>query len=165
MDHQDLIIKKTNYGKGVFAVKDIKKGTLIAQCDGPIYTAHYRHWTRDLSNHVVQFARRRWRDSLGLFRLVNHSCEPNCGIKKLFNLVAMRNISAGEEITWDYEMTEDNQYGWQMKCKCGTQSCRKIIGAYRNMPAEVRKKYKGFISSWITDQKSVARKREDQKRR
>jgi hypothetical protein len=61
----------------------------------------------------------------------------------------MRDIAPGEEILWDYEMTEDHPY-WRLRCRCGTKSCRKIIGAYRNMPEATRKKYKGYISWWLT---------------
>ena len=97
---------------------------------------------------VIYSSEVRWRDSQGIARLINHSCEPNCGIKKLFNVVAMRDIVKGEEITWDYDMTEDNK-NWRMNCLCGTPSCRKIIGSYKNMPEEVREKYKGYISEWL----------------
>ena len=61
----------------------------------------------------------------------------------------MRDIKSGEELMWDYEMTENNQFGWQMECKCGTPSCRKFIGRYDNMPQAVRERYKGYISEWL----------------
>jgi len=40
---------------------------------------------------------------------------------------------------------------WTMECKCGTSSCRKIIGAYKNMPKKVRRKYKSYISDWLVE--------------
>lgn len=66
----------------------------------------------------------------------------------MFDIVAMRTIRPGEQITWDYDMTE-NTRNWKMKCKCGNSACRQTIGAYRNLPDSVRKKYKGYISSWL----------------
>ena len=109
-------------GYGVFARERIEAGEVIAEWDGEIYALDYAHWTSDLLDHVLQFEPSRFRDSRGLARCINHSCEPNCGIKNLFMVVAMRPIEPGEEITWDYEMTEDSEW-WRMKCRCGTPSC------------------------------------------
>lgn len=135
-------------GAGVFARERVELGELVAEFDGPIYPYHYAHWTPDLLNHAVQFERFRFRDSVGLARYVNHSCEPNCGIKGLFQIVAMRPIAPGEELAYDYEMIEDSDW-WRMECKCGASSCRKVIGAYRNLPAALRARYRGFVSEWL----------------
>lgn len=148
MDSKKVIVRKTKrHGNGVFARTAIRKGETIAKFDGTIYD-FYSNWTNDLYNHAIQFEKRRWRDSKGIARLINHSCDPNCGIRNLFTIVAMRNIAPGEEITWDYGMTEN--YEWRMKCTCGSPICRKTIGVYKTMPLAIRKKYKGYISEWLT---------------
>jgi hypothetical protein len=150
MDSQKVVVKKTsNQGLGVFALDDINKDEVIAMFDGDIYDKDFDGWTDEILDHVIQFAPLKWRDSKGIARRLNHSCEPNCGIKDLFKIVAMRDIKKGEELTWDYEMTEKNEFGWRMKCRCGTESCRKSIGNFKNMPEEVRKKYEGYISEWL----------------
>ena len=149
MDNNKVTVRKTKkYGQGVFAKKKIFKGELIAAYDGPIFTGDYDYWTDDLYLHTIQIGPNTWRDSNGIARLINHSCDPNCGIKRLTHIVAMRDIEKGEEITWDYEMTEKHPY-WSMRCRCGSKICRKRIGNYENMPKEVRKRYKGFISGWL----------------
>src|ERR1044071_7385777 len=135
-------------GRGLFAIDPIAPGEIVACFDGPFYRRHDGPWTSDVIDHAIQCGRNLFRDSAGLARLANHSCEPNCGIQRLFDLVAMRSIGPGEEITWDYEMTEDSDW-WRMTCHCGAPSCRKIIGAYRNMPAWKRLQYAGFISAWL----------------
>jgi len=38
--------------------------------------------------------------------LVNHSCDPNCGLVGAVLVVAMRDIEPGEEITFDYAMSD-----------------------------------------------------------
>lgn len=151
MDSRKVIIKRTGrFGRGVFAKQVIRKNEIIAKFDGPIYDGDFDGWTDDILNHAIQFGHDRWRDSIGIARLINHSCDPNCGIKRLFTVVAMRRIEKGEQITWDYEMTEKNDYGWRMKCKCRSPLCRKTIGDYRKMPRAIRKKYSGYISEWLT---------------
>lgn len=149
MDNPKAIVRKTRkYGKAVFANQAIGKGELIAAFDGPIFDDHFGPWTEDLYNHAIQFGETFWRDSKGIARLLNHSCEPNCGIKGFFNIVAMRRIEAGEELTWDYEMTEKNAH-WRLQCQCQSKQCRKVIGNYSNMPKKVRARYKGYISHWL----------------
>jgi hypothetical protein len=137
-------------GGGVFAVETIFPSEMVASFDGPFYDRNFDGWNADLLNHAIQCAADRFRDSAGIARYVNHSCEANCGIKGLFDIVAMRTIQPGEEITWDYEMTEDSDW-WRMDCRCGSPRCRKVIGAYRNLPEEFRVKYRGFISQWLVD--------------
>lgn len=153
MDNPKVKVKRSKkYGRGVYATRQIRKGELIASFDGPIYGWN-DHWTDDMYNHAIQFSPRRWRDSKGIARYINHSCEPNCGILRLFDVVAMRTIRPGEQLTWDYEMTERNPH-WQMKCKCGSKICRDVIGDHRNMPASVRKKYGKYISAWLRRKKT-----------
>jgi uncharacterized protein len=149
MDSKKVRVQRTKkFGRGVFAHKSIRKGTVIAVFDGPIYDDRFEGWTKDISNHVIQFNKNKWRDSKGIARFINHSCDPNCGIKGLFKVVAMRGIKKGEQITWDYEMTEKSWW-WRLKCRCGSPLCRKKIGNYARLPMSARKRYKGFISEWL----------------
>jgi SET domain-containing protein len=154
MDNPKAVVRRVpGKGRGVFAEAKIKKGEEVAAWDGPVYGWRSRVWEtnkNDVLHHAIQFEERRWRDSAGLARLLNHSCEANCGIKELFRIVAMRDIAPGEELCWDYEMTEDSSW-YRMRCKCGTKSCRKVIGTYQNMPREARKRYRGHISSWLLE--------------
>lgn len=149
MKNSKTRLRKTGkYGKGVFATRKIRKNEIVAVFDGPLYDEHFEGWNADLLNHSIQVGPNEWRDSSGIARYLNHSCEPNCGIKGLFRIVAMRTILPGEELTWDYEMTEKSDW-FRMRCKCGAASCRKIIGDFDNMPTDVRKRYKGYISQWL----------------
>ncbi|CAA6670399.1 unnamed protein product [Spirodela intermedia] len=64
----------------------------------------------------------------GIARFINHSCEPNCytkvitvdGQKKIF-IYAKRQISSGEEITYDYKFPLEEK---KIPCNCGAQRCR-----------------------------------------
>ncbi len=148
-DSMKICLRRTNkYGWAVYAHRQIRKGELVATFDGPLYDDLFEPWTRDMQNHTVQVGPNLWRDSIGLARWVNHSCEPNCGIRGLFQIVAMRTIYPGEEVTWDYEMTEKSTW-WRMKCRCGSPSCRKIIGSYDRLPVKLRRLYQGYISVWL----------------
>ena len=151
MDNPKVVITETGeIGKGLIALHDIKKGEVIADwTNGPIYEAEsaLKLPTREIADHAIQFEEHKWIDTKGIGGFSNHSCEPNCGIKDKFKLVSMRDIKKDEWCTWDYEMTEDSD--WLMECKCGNDSCRKLIGTYRNMPKEIKKIFTGYVSDWL----------------
>lgn len=66
-------------------------------------------------------------------RFINHSCEPNCETQKWtvngelrIGFFTIRNLQAGEEITFDYQF---QRYGRKaQKCYCDAPSCRGYIG-------------------------------------
>ncbi len=149
MDSQKVEIRDTKkYGQGVFAREGIYAGEIIASFDGNRYDVDPLLHGSDANDHAIQYGPSQWRDSKGIARLINHACDPNCGLRNMFDIVAMRDISKGEEITWDYEMTEDTD-DWRFMCSCGSPQCRGVIGAFRNMPIGVREKYKGYIADWL----------------
>jgi len=61
----------------------------------------------------------------------------------------MRDIEEGEELSFDYAMTENSD--WTMKCECGSPLCRGLMTGYRDLPTDFRLKYKGYISSWLVE--------------
>jgi SET domain-containing protein len=156
-----VVVGASKFGRGLFAVADILKDETVAEFDGEIYTAETASKLPNdpplfVQDHAVQFSDTQYRYSkYGV--LINHSCDPNCGIKgkgASFRLVAMKPIGKGEELTYDYEMTEDSD--WQMEeCQCGSPSCRKTIGAYKNTPLEIRRRYKGYIADYLVKKYGV----------
>jgi len=59
-------------------------------------------------SHATQVGPGRWARHGGLCPKVNHSCDPNCGVRLnsglAFDFVARRPIGAGQELTFDYAM-------------------------------------------------------------
>lgn len=143
-------------GRSVWAQENIEEGEIIASFRGHKYSAKKLSDIPNTSpvyarDHVVQIGEELYvHGKNGLAECINHSCSPNCGIKEMQNIVAMRNIEQGEQITWDYEMTEDSD--WCMEnCQCDSPECRHTIRGYSHMPSEVRDRYKGFISEWLLE--------------
>ncbi|CAK8674987.1 unnamed protein product [Clavelina lepadiformis] len=66
-------------------------------------------------------------------RFINHSCDPNCETQKWtvngqlrVGFFTIRNVAAGEEITFDYQF---ERYGKEaQKCYCGSSNCRGYLG-------------------------------------
>jgi hypothetical protein len=78
-----------------------------------------------------------------------HSCEPNMGFAGNTVLVAMRDISPGEERTTDYALFDD--YDGIMHCRCGTPSCRATIGGqdWQRQRPDLQPKYGNYFSSYL----------------
>jgi len=84
-------------------------------------------------------------------RHVNHSCDPNA--YELFQgqcsyLVARRDISAGEEITCDYNINTSNGTAWP--CTCGAARCRgEVVGDFFRLLPDRQHEYRPLLAAWF----------------
>ncbi len=126
------------HGRGVYATRDIPAETRIIEYVGELVdkeeserralAQHERaQQTGDAAVYIFTL-NKRW-DIDGnvpwnTARLINHSCEPNCEAwiegKRIY-IHSMRDIGAGEELTFDYgfdiDCFEDHP------CRCGSDKC------------------------------------------
>ena len=87
-------------------------------------------------------------------RFVNHSCSPNCEVKKRIvkgqpriALFAKEDgIMTGEELTYDYNFQNFSQQDVQ-SCRCGAANCRGIIGPKPKEPKEPKEAVKQMAES------------------
>ena len=140
-------------GLGIFALQPITAGSTVAGFGGHVVERQeFDQLTEDLRTHSLQVDDRLYLVSLPPFAPadhVNHSCEPNCGVIGSCLMVAMRDIEAGEELCFDYAMSDTNDYD-EFVCACGTVSCRGLITGGDWKRPELQERYAGFFSSYIT---------------
>ncbi|MBI2650036.1 SET domain-containing protein [Candidatus Woesearchaeota archaeon] len=140
-----LTLKNSKNGKGVFANKEFKKNERIIGFQGKLltYEEFPRHYTK-FEDHCVQIGKNLYMSPSGeIDDFFNHSCNPNSGLKikdKKAFLIAVKNIKNGEEITWDYSTTMDEDF-WEIECKCGIRNCRKRIRDFKYLPKKIQQKY------------------------
>jgi predicted O-methyltransferase YrrM len=79
---------------------------------------------------------------------MNHSCEPNVGIKNQISFVALRDIEPGEELTFDYAMNV--AFAFRFNCSCSAPTCRGIVSGDDWRKPEIQEKYKGYFDAVIT---------------
>ena len=67
-------------------------------------------------------------------RWINHACDPNCESDEQGTRIfiqALRDISAGEELFYDYGLVIDERYTPKLKkeyeCRCGSANCRRTM--------------------------------------
>jgi uncharacterized protein len=134
------IHNSTIQGFGVFATRRIPKGTRIIEYAGEIITSLEadRRYDDSITDHphVLLFSI----DEQTVIdagvggneaRFINHSCQPNCEAiieKKHVYIVSNRLIDTGEELTYEYNLTreddEDSDLEKRHKCNCGSKDCR-----------------------------------------
>ena len=112
---------------GVFTNTPIRKGARIVEYDGPrisveeadrLYESATRTYLYGLEDGKTII------DGEGLGAFLNHSCEPNCEIDEIKGrawIFALRDIAAGEELLWDYNLYDDQD---PAPCHCGSLKCR-----------------------------------------
>lgn len=86
-------------------------------------------------------------------RLVNHSCDPNLGIRDnefgAFDFIALRAIADREELTWDYATSEYHSIAVP-ECHCGTAVCRRTIPGYKYLTRTQRSRLT-HIAGYLAD--------------
>lgn len=148
---EPICVSKSKFGKGVFAVKNIHRGERICIMKGK------RIQSKDFSRET-QRGRNTLADpfQIGIdqyllldepYLFINHSCDPNAGLKNNIDLIAIRKIRQGEEILYDYSTVWFEGFA----CKCGSPKCRKNVSEFYTIPDPIRKRYKklGIIPSFI----------------
>lgn len=142
-------------GRGVFAKEPIAEGELLTVSRGRVI---------DTRTYYEEVARYGWDSAFNVDAghylapfnpadpsadwLMSHSCEPNGVQTTDDNIVAWRDIAAGEEITYDYATTEENP-DWRLDCSCGAPTCRKVITGNDWKIPEIQQKYKGRFTKSI----------------
>jgi D-alanine-D-alanine ligase len=136
-------------GYGIFANRTIQKDEVVFAGEGlsqRIISKRYvdAHWNEkqkmDFKHYAYPIGKDvyiLWDDRPENWAPQNHSCTPNTAYDGL-NVVAVRDIAKGEELTVDYAMFIDESME-PFKCQCGSVNCREIIfGVKENAVARIR---------------------------
>ncbi len=149
---RNIYVKESQIeGKGVFAKKNFKKGETVFILKGKIHRLKPNQIERvDEHPNWVGIDKATWIDPKGNFQYINHSCNPSMGIKGRVSFVALRNIKKGDELTFDYSITEEN-LDWKMKNleKVTNKKYRKVISSIQSIPLSVYKSYLPYIPKYF----------------
>jgi hypothetical protein len=135
-------------GEGIFATRAFKAGeTVMTGVIKEVLHGNHSHASQVGENEYVLHG--------GLITKVNHSCNPDCGIKVnetgAHDFVAMRNISINEEITFDYAMRNYGVDHFPMQCMCGAKGCREKITGWKDLPKARKEAYTGFVAPYLIE--------------
>lgn len=148
------------HGVGIYAKKNIKKGTRIMEYVGEKITKKESDRRADIPlsenkknpelGAVYIFTLNKKYDVDGhvkynTARYINHSCNPNCEsdiIRNKIWIIAIRDIKKGEELSYNYGYDFDSYE--DHPCRCGSYNCVGYILAEEYWPRfrrQLAKKY------------------------
>jgi uncharacterized protein len=125
-----LVIRRSQiHADGCYTTTSIKKGKRIIEYTGP-------RLTKEAADAIYEDSPRTYLfgvgdgsfviDGDGMAAFINHSCTPNCEVDEIkgrIYIFAIRNIRAGEELAYDYNLY-DGDPDDPARCLCGTKRCR-----------------------------------------
>lgn len=139
-------------GFGIYASRDILKGEIVFKGEERsqrIITKRFmeKNWNEKEKDNFRRYA---YPVSKEVFILwdydpaewapQNHSCDPNTDFDGL-NVVALKNIQKGEELTLDYALFLDETME-PFTCTCGASNCRGFIKGIKDMSVTKREESK-----------------------
>lgn len=118
------VYKTEGIGLGVRALTAFPKGAILDRFTGEISSR--------IKQHSLQIGEDRHISGTRFVGYLSHGCDPNAWLDmKMFELVARRDIEAGDLVTIDYAATEDRLFV-QFVCTCGARDCRRWITGRRD---------------------------------
>jgi len=143
------LVHSRGRGLGLFVTRDYRAGDPVIEIAGqPV--ARRGEYTIQVGSaaHIYPDAP---------LRYANHSCNPNVGIRRgvdgKLRFHAMRPIGAGEEMLWDYAMSEfdlDEAGGpGHFPCRCGAFGCRGQVSGWRNLAPQMRRRYRDWAMPYL----------------
>ena len=112
---------------GCFTTQPIGKGENVVEYTGEVLSVKEADARYEENDHTFLFGLsdgKRVIDGNGVAAFINHSCDGNCETEEVDGhiwIVAIRDIEAGEELTYDYCMYDGDG---NAPCNCGAPNCR-----------------------------------------
>lgn len=137
---------------GVFTTTPIRKGRRVVEYSGPRITPEEADRLYENTSRTYLYGLEDGKtviDGDGLGAYLNHSCDPNCEVDEIKGRVwifALRDIAAGEELLWDYNLYDDEDAA---PCSCGAANCRGTM----------------YSQDWIAKMRRKARKSKSRRKR
>lgn len=138
--HYPSYVSQNYYGLCLRAVRDLKKGTIVATAD---FEQTDKAYIADHSDQehkyvavmqITQDGKPIYGRIRGKWAFCNHSCDPNCDISDTWEIITNRDVAKGQELTTSYDAFVDNlpwPESWNFKCLCEAPNCKKVIKEYR----------------------------------
>lgn len=118
-----LKVGKSGTGKGLYALENIPKGICIIEYIGVVVPEEKTSTIN--SKYLFEVGKNKTINGNvkeNTARYINHSCKPNCeaeGPEGRVFIFSIKNIKAGEELTYNYGDEYYDEYLSKGRCLCG----------------------------------------------
>lgn len=154
LSHKIEIKESKTHKKGMFAKEAFGKGEITFIKGGHILTREQIFSTEVINSYhpiddiyFLGATNAEEEDCIKLY--INHSCNPNCGIRGEITFVAMRDIAIGEELTIDYAILDNEDYEFQ--CTCGEKECRSTVTGKDWKIKSLQEKYHDYFATYLKE--------------
>jgi translation elongation factor P/translation initiation factor 5A len=135
-DFLDVLLNNETQQKSLHTSKPIKENDVITKFSAASTLANPSYLTiqTGIDQHITLYPVH--------LQYINHSCHPTVFFDTTtFNLVALKDISIGEELTFFYPSTELDM-AQSFICNCGSNSCLADVKGAKYLSDNEIKKYK-----------------------
>lgn len=151
MPHSIALLRTPDKGTGLVARTDMAAGAEVFRFVGRLVPAGQQ------TAMALQVGEDMFLESTaGFDNNLNHSCAPNCYVKfgatpDDVTLVARTDIKAGEELSFDYNTTEEDlvAQGCAFQCRCGAANCRGEIRGFRYLSEQQKREISDYLSPYL----------------
>jgi SET domain-containing protein len=133
-------VEYTPTGRGLIAAENLEEGAFVERLEGRIVS--YGKIPETELRFAFEIDDDRWIVPTSDARYINHSCDPNCYISSKLDVVTLRKVSKGEQLTIMYNDVTIEKYmskgsvlpQWDDRrsfdCACGMPKCLGRIDRY-----------------------------------
>lgn len=132
-------------GRGVFAAREFMRGETVIVGKAIEYPATRTRMSVQLD----------WEQHVEMdvpATLLNHSCGPSLGVREnqwyAYDFVALRDIVVGEELAFDYAMTEHSLVA-PLACFCGSAGCDGKIRPWTDRDEDWREQNAAWVARYL----------------
>ncbi len=135
-------------GEGIFALNFFNVGEIVM-------VGKIESLLNENHSHASQIGENKHVLHAGLITKVNHSCNPNCGIRVnetgAHDFVAIKTININDEINFDYAMRNYIIDFFPKKCMCGSNECRGEITGWKNLNISKKQEYENYAAPYLLE--------------
>jgi SET domain-containing protein len=133
-------VDRTPHGRRLVAAENLEEGTIVERMEGRLVS--YGRIPETEIRNAFEVDDDRWIVPQSDARYINHSCDPTCYISSKLDVVTLRRVLKGEELTIMYNEVPMEKYmrrgtvlpKWDPRrsfdCRCGTSKCLGRIDRY-----------------------------------
>ncbi len=140
-------VAKNLFGKCLVAEVDLEQGEVVERYEGPILNCWADMPLEEICYGLV-IDTNQYMMVQSNARYINHACNPNCDIDEDYDVVTLKSVKKGEELTICYNEIFPEHEGlnyfwdprWTFTCRCGAANCVGKIDRYMvyKRPADFR---------------------------
>jgi len=133
-------VGETQIGRGLIAAETVEQGTIVERMEGRVVS--YNRIPESELRNAFEVDTDKWIVPTGEGRHINHSCDANCYLSSILDVITSRRVHRGEELTIMYNEVTIDKYmtgstilpRWDERrsfnCRCGAPNCIGRIDRY-----------------------------------